>query len=154
MRTLFASFQGVDVQKGRTSLLVGVSRKASAESPKGRDPHGARCAARNTSGARHSGFRASPGNAPCLFRFAVAIDQYVAGGTLAVASDRNAESARFKRQRAAAHCGQLSDRRTWLLRPGAATDSSSRAAELAIALRTELTLMRLLLSRVFICAIA
>jgi hypothetical protein len=63
----------LDVQKGRQSLLVGVSRKASAESPKGRDPQGARCAARDASGARHSGFRATPGNAPRVFVLGVAV---------------------------------------------------------------------------------
>ena len=63
----------LDVQKGHQSLLVGVSRKASAESPKGRDPQGARCAARDASGARHSGFRATPGNAPRLSVLGVAV---------------------------------------------------------------------------------
>ncbi|SAL73192.1 hypothetical protein AWB69_08945 [Caballeronia udeis] len=63
----------LDVQKGRQSLLVGVSRKASAESPKGRDPLGARCAARYASGARHSGFRATPGNVPRFSVLGVAV---------------------------------------------------------------------------------
>ncbi|VVD30977.1 conserved protein of unknown function (plasmid) [Paraburkholderia dioscoreae] len=93
MRTKFASLQGIGCPEGTQSLLVGVSRKASAESPKGRDPPGARCAARNASGARHSGFRASPGNAPRLFVCAFALDAYGVGGTLAEAIDLDANSA-------------------------------------------------------------
>ena len=122
----------LDVQKGRQSLLVGVSRKASAESPKGRDPQGARCAARDASGARHSGFRATPGNAPRLFVFAGGDDSYCAGSTLTVATDQNTgsgNSAGAGRQLAIPE----NPENAGLSRPAAAANVFASAVELAIA---------------------
>jgi len=122
----------LDVQKGRQSLLVGVSRKASAESPKGRDPQGARCAARDASGARHSGFRATPGNAPRLFVFAGGVDSYCAGSTLTVATDQNTgsgNSAGAGRQLAIPE----NPENAGLSRPAAAANVFDSAVELAIA---------------------
>lgn len=122
----------LDVQKGHQSLLVGVSRKASAESPKGRDPQGARCAARDASGARHSGFRATPGNAPRLFVFAGGDDSYCAGSTLTVATDQNTgsgNSAGAGRQLAIPE----NPENAGLSRPAAAANVFASAVELAIA---------------------